>query len=230
MFNACYSMLLPPTGLSTGNVTNMEGMFNNCLRMQIAPQLNTSRNANFLVMFSNCASLKTIPQYDYSRATTLSQFGRYSGIQWAPTFNTGLSLTNVSNMWEFNPRLLDAPLIENMTNVTTIASMFNNCEAIRTIPGITFVNHTTTTTPFGTYNVSSLNHLKNLASIDAKGISFNTDLRFAVMGATALNTLYTNLATVGVSGAGARTLQVSGNWGYTASNRMIAISKGWSVS
>ena len=50
------------------------------------------------------------------------------------------------------------------------------------------------------------------------------------MGATALNTLYTNLATVGVSGAGARTLQVSGNWGYTASDRMIAISKGWSVS
>lgn len=230
MFNTCYSMLLPPTGLSTGNVTNMEGMFNSCHRMQIAPQLNTSRNANFLLMFAGCAALKTIPQYDYSRATTLSQFGRYSGIQWAPTFNTGLSLTSVANMWEFNPRLLDAPLIENMTNVTTIANMFNGCEAIRTIPGITFANHTTTTTPFGTYNVSSLNHLKNLASIDAKGISFNTDLRFAVMGATALNTLYTNLATVGVSGAGARTLQVSGNWGYTASDRMIAISKGWSVS
>lgn len=230
MYNTCYSMIAPPSGLSTGNVTNFQGMFNGCVRMVSAPVLNTSKATDMSLMFAGCSALKTIPQYDYSRATTLAQFGRYSGIQWAPTFNTGLSLTTVANMWEFNPRLLDAPLIENMTNVTTIANMFNGCEAIRTIPGITFANHTTTTTPFGTYNASSLNHLKNLASIDAKGISFSIDLRNAVMGATALNTLYTNLATVGVSGAGARTLQVSGNWGYTASDRMIAISKGWAVS
>lgn len=230
MFNACTSMVLPPRGLSTGLVTNAQGMFNACYKLVKAPELNLSRNADFSLFFGGCNALRNIPQYDYSRATTLSQFGRYSGIQWAPTFNTGLSLTNVSMMWEFNSRLTDVPLITNVTNVTNISSMLNGCQAVRTIPGITFGNHTTTTNAFGAYNVSNLNHLKCLSAVSARGMSFAMDLRFSVMGSTALNDLYTNLATVGVSGSNTRSLQVSGNWGYTASDRMIAISKGWNVT
>lgn len=229
LFNGCYSLRTPPTGLSTANVTNFQGMFNGCGSLVYAPVLDTRRGSDFSFMFAACPSLKTIPQYNYSIATTLSSFGRYSHIQYAPTFNTGLSLTNTSSMWEFNGSLRHVPMIDNMTNVTNTSQMFNGCEGIRTIPGITLGNPTTTTSMFSTFSAGVQSQLKSLSSMDMRGISFSFNLFNSVLGPTALNNIYTNLATVGVSGSNTRTLGVTGNWGYTASNRMIAISKGWSV-
>ena len=46
-----------------------------------------------------------------------------------------------------------------------------------------------------------------------------------LMGATELNELYTNLATVT-----AKTLTASGNYGYAASDKTIATAKGWTVA
>jgi hypothetical protein len=229
MFSSCYSLRTPPSGLSTGNVTNFSSMFSNCASLVSAPPLNTSKGSDMSLMFAGCGALRTIPQYDYSKVTTLSQFGRYSAIQYAPRFNTGLSLTNTSFMWEFNTRLLDVPIMDNITNVTNVSQMFNGTESIRTIPGITLGNPTTTANMFGTYTSGSLAFNKHLTWMDMKGISFSFNLFGAMLGSTALNNIYTNLATVGVSGANAKVLGVTGNWGYTASNKMIAISKGWSV-
>jgi hypothetical protein len=73
------------------------------------------------------------------------------------------------------------------------------------------------------------NSTQTLLSVGLIGASFTHSLANNVLGSTALNEIYTNLATVGLSGSNARTLTVSGNWGYTASNRTIAIGKGWAV-
>jgi hypothetical protein len=65
------------------------------------------------------------------------------------------------------------------------------------------------------------------------GLQHNFSISSSQFGGTALNDLYTSLAVVGASGAGAKTVTVTGNWGATAAyghNPVIAIAKGWSVA
>jgi hypothetical protein len=50
------------------------------------------------------------------------------------------------------------------------------------------------------------------------------------MSPTELNELFTNLATVGASGAGSKTLTITGSWGATGCNRGIATVKGWTIT
>jgi hypothetical protein len=73
----------------------------------------------------------------------------------------------------------------------------------------------------------------NLTYVGVTGIKHNFEVRNSMMGPSALNDLYTSLATVGISGAGAKTITVSGCWGASAGlghNTTIAISKGWTVA
>jgi hypothetical protein len=69
-----------------------------------------------------------------------------------------------------------------------------------------------------------------LSRIQGSGFNQNLSVASCNMGSTSLNELYTNLATVGASGAAAKTITVTGNWGATASTKSIAIGKGWAVT
>lgn len=205
--------------------TNFSYMFSTTT-LQKLPNINTSNGTNFQGFVNNLQGCLTIPQYDYSKATDLSFFARYSNtLKYLPDFNTTSALTTTSYMFDNAISLVACPNFSGFTGVNNTSFMFQACAALRTIPSITMGNVTTSTDMFKS--------TQTLASIGMSGISFSFALNSStnnIMGPTALNNLYTSLATVGVSGANARTISVSGNWGYTASDRTIAIGKGWLVN
>ena len=121
----------------------------------------------------------------------------------------------------FCQSLIEAPGITT-SNVTNIGNLFNGCNSLKTIPTYDFSKVTTSTTPFS--NTGSL------ISVGITGCSFSVSYANNTLGATALNSIFSSLATVGVSGAGARTITVSGNWGTATDTPSIAIAKGWTVT
>lgn len=225
MLSGCYNLRKIQDTFPGASGTNFQATFQNC-GLQKLPNINTSNGTNFSYFINNAVSLETIPQYDYSKATNLSFFARYSGaLKYVPNFNTTSSLTNTSYMFDNCTSLVACPNFSGFTGVDNTSFMFNQCAALRTVPSITMGNVTTSTDMFR-YN-------QTIASVGLIGISFTFALNANgnnIMGPTALNNLYTNLATVGASGSNARTISVSGNWGYTASDRSIATGKGWLVN
>jgi hypothetical protein len=222
MFNACSNLRRIQPVLAGASGTNFSYMFANCPSLTTVPYINTSNGTNFQGMFQGLGC-NTIPQYDYSKATDLSFFMRYAqAINYVPDFNTGASLTNCQYMFDTANGLQTCPGI-TMTNVTNVTNMLSNIGGLRTVPALNLSKVTTGTNMFQNTNYT-------IASVGLTGVSFSINLTNNIMGSTALNNLYNGLATVGASGSGARNLQVSGNWGFTASDRSIAIGKGWSVT
>jgi len=222
MFNACSNLKRIQPVLAGASGTNFQNMFSNCPSLTSIPYINTSNGTNFQSMLQGIAC-NTIPKYDYSNATNLSFFLRYAqGVNYVPDFNTGASLTNCQYMFETANGLQVCPGI-TMTNVTNVNNMFSNMAALRVVPSLNLSKVTTGTNMFQ-------NTTYTLSSVGLTGVSFSINLTNNIMGATALNNLYNSLATVGASGSGVRTIQVSGNWGYDDSDKTIAIGKGWAVS
>jgi hypothetical protein len=220
MFVGTRNLLKIQDSFAGASGTNFSYMFSNTCLTNL-PTINTSNGTNFQGMI-NSSNVETIPEYTYSKATDLSFFARFSALlKYVPQFNTSSSLTNTSRMFDNCFSLISAPVISNMSAVTDTSFMFQSCQSLKTIPGITLGNVATSTSMF--------NGTQTLSSVGLIGASFSFSLANNVLGPTALNQIYTNLATVGLSGSNARTLTVSGNWGYTASNRTIAIGKGWAV-
>ena len=107
--------------------------------------------------------------------------------------------------------------------------MFSGCSTVVEIPEYDFLGAT------GSTNTSALSSvffgMFNLNRIKAINLCQSFSLPNPnMMGSTALNELYTNLAVVGASGANAKTITVTGSLGVANDNTMIAISKGWAVS
>jgi hypothetical protein len=71
---------------------------------------------------------------------------------------------------------------------------------------------------------------RSMRTIGLTGVSQNLNITNCILGPTALNDLYRSLAVVGASGAGAKTITVTGNWGAASDNPNIAIEKGWTVT
>lgn len=224
MFSSCTNLRRMQSELLGASGTSFSYMFSGNKSLKTVPKINTSNGTNFQGMFNGAAGNQTIPQYDYSKATDLSFFGRYSSLNTLPPFNTTSALTNTRYMFDSCGTLQTAPLITNMSNVTNTEFMFNGCWSLRTIPSITMGNATTSGSMFaGT---------QALLSVGMTGISFACNFTNSMMGSTALNNLFSSLATVGVSGANARTITITGNWGASSPNitRSIAIGKGWQVT
>jgi hypothetical protein len=107
--------------------------------------------------------------------------------------------------------------------------MFNSCPSLQEIPPCNLFGSTgaSKTTAFSGFLTSCV----ALKRIGATGICHSITLpNTGMIGSTQLNEIYTNLPVVGASGAGAKTITVSGNWGTALDTPMIAISKGWTVS
>ena len=224
MFATCTNLRRMQSELLGASGTNFSYMFNGNKSLKTLPKINTSNGTNFQGIFNGAAGNQTIPQYDYSKATDLSFFGRYSALNTLPPFNTTSALTNTRYMFDSCGTLQTAPLITNMSNVTNTEFMFNGCWSLRTIPSITMGNATTSGSMFtGT---------QALLSVGMTGISFACNFSNSMMGPTALNNLFSSLATVGASGANARAITITGNWGASSPNinRSIAQIKGWQVT
>lgn len=117
---SCYYLFSYYTGASvddliqpsdTENVTNMIGMFRDCSKLTVIPQLNTSNVTDMSYMFRGCDKLTVIPQLDTSKVTKMTEM-----------CNNCQTLTAV-------------PLLDT-SNVTNMNYMFSNCYALTTVPAL----------------------------------------------------------------------------------------------
>ena len=130
------------------------------------------------------------------------------------------------------------PLL-NTSNGTDFSYMFYDCRNLTSIPLLNTSNGTDFSYMFYTSGIESipaLNLVKgqfistivNFCKItSSKVINTKIDIDYSDqnLSPTALNEIYTNLATV--SG---KTITVTGNWGTASDTPSIATAKGWTVT
>jgi len=239
MFRACYSLQSIPL-LDTSAGTDFSSMFQYCSSLQSIPLLDTSAGTDFSSMFSNCSSLQSIPLLDTSAGTDFSSMFQYcSSLQSIPLLDTSAG-TTFSGMFSICSSLQSIPLIDTSAG-TNFSGMFGTCSSLQSIPLLD--------TSAGAYFNYMFNNCSSLQSIPLLDTSAGTDLTnmFSIcpslsqaalsgakdfisylnckLSADALNTIYTNLATVT-----GQTITVTGNWGVASDNPTIATAKGWTVT
>ena len=105
--------LIYAPNINTSNVTIMQRMFYNCVRLRTVPLYNTSKVTDMYQMFDNCKSLTTVPYFDTSNVTIMSQM-----------FYSCYLLKTVPEM--------------NTSKVTNFQDMFRGCTSLTNIEGISF--------------------------------------------------------------------------------------------
>jgi len=255
LFSGCYSLEEAPPIIDAVSCNSLSSLFNNCSNLKNFPKIiNTQNVTNFSQMFLRCLALETAPYLDTISGTNFSNMYNTSGIrgfapEWGNTFNmpnatdtnnmfrfcrplervpnnftTGATLTTANAMFYECYGLVNCPNI-NLRGVANLTEFFYNCRAIKEIPNIQLRTNTA-----GTYTNMFFQNW-SLSSCGMSGFTgANVSFASCSLGATALNQIYTNLGTVGASGAGARTITVTGNWGTATDTPAIAIGKGWTVT
>jgi hypothetical protein len=170
-------------------------MFNVCNSLQIIPLLNTSAGNNFSSMFNGCGALQSIP-----------------------LLNTSLG-TNFSFMFSYCYSLMSIPLL-NTALGTNFSYMFYSCFSLQSIPALV-MSGALSSTDYGNLFTSC----GQLAKMSAIGIKWTLTVASLKLSGTALNEIYTNLATVT-----GRTITVTSNWGVSTDDPSIATAKGWTVT
>lgn len=227
--------------ISSGDMVNTESMFDGCISLMSVSLFNTSNVTNSMWMFQGCVSLLKVPLFNLSKVrNSYKMFNGCSNLLSVPLFNLS-SLTDGARMFQGCVNLRSVPLF-NFSTLQDISDMFNGCVNLRSVPLFNLSNTIIFSNVF-----LNCKMLLALPAFDAsKSISFTnafagcgrvveflpTGIKssFSITGmnlsASALNTVYTNLAS-GVSG---KTITASGNYGYAASNKTIATAKGWTVN
>ena len=145
-FDYCSSLtsITGLTNLKTGNVTNMNRVFNRCssLTELDLSSFNTANVTNMAGMFSSCSVLTELDLSNFNTANVTLMGGMFSGC-------SGLTELDLSSF--------------NTANVTSMASMFMNCSSLKELDltGFNVSNVTNTEKMF--YDCS------NLETIYAKG-------------------------------------------------------------
>jgi len=229
LFFGCDNLVYFPKVINTSNVTNFSSMFSQCRAMQSVPYFDTTKGTNFSNMF-NTTGIKGFDSawgntFDMRDATNTSNMFRFCRpLERVPdTFITGATLTTANAMFYECYSLTNCPQI-NVSNVTNMSEFFYNCRAIKEIPNIQLRTNTA-----GTYTNMFFQNW-NLSRCGMSGFTgANLVVSSCSLGGTALNEIYSNLGTVGASGAGLRAITVTGNWGTATDNPSIATAKGWAV-
>lgn len=226
----------------TQNCKFFNSMFASNLSLSRAPNLNTSSGLDFNQMFSNVYGIRNIPQYDLTNGTTFnSMFSTCQQLITVPPLNLPRArtiesmFTSCAALQRISEINLGATLSPGGFNIgitfttTGLNNVFNGCSSLREIKQISFAGSTGPGMPStiltGLFtNATSLNRIQGLS------LYHSFTVPQALLGATELNEIYTNLPVVGASGGNVKTITITGNWGATGDNPMIAISKGWAVS
>ena len=242
MFNGCTSLTTIPL-IDTSKVTNMSSAFNNTTKLTTIPQLNLSAVTTMVTAFQNsgivtlpplntiscnsfywafifCYNLSTISTIDTRSATTMSyMFYNCTSLKSTPTFNTPL-LTDSSYMFQSCGKLRSVGLFDT-SKVTTIANMFNGCARLEEIPAFNVVSATTVSSVFVSnfaLTNSSISGLTRTHSYNSNNLSYPS-----------IVTIFNNLGTA----FGTQNINVAlnpGSTSLTASDRLIATNKGWTVT
>jgi len=218
MLYYCSSLKTVPL-FDTSAVTNMSSMFSSCYSLETVPLFDTSAVTNMSNMFFNCYSLKTVPLFDTSAATYMtSMLYNCSSLKTVPLFDTS-AVTNMFNMFNRCYSLQTVPLFDTSA-VTNFASMFSECYALSYIPASNVSSASSSTSYSGMFASTP-----SLAYIGMTGHKYTFSVQNCKLSSDALDTLYTNLATVV-----GQTITVTGNYGTAADDPTIATAKGWTVT
>lgn len=211
IFARCYALKKVNT-LNLSKATSFASAFYDCYSLEEFPLIirdgNTVCNMSYIAF--SCAKLKTVPNFNTKLIST-----------WAGAFQGDFTLPTVGFTFNY-------PVGQTWATSTALNDVFNGCRILKTI-GISDVSGLSGSTYTTVYN-GMFNACPSLIEVGLSGISENFSIQNCSLGPTALNDLYGRLAIVGASGAGAKTITVSGNWGAASDNPAIAIAKGWSVS
>jgi hypothetical protein len=208
MFYACSALVTIPLLDMSANV-NFNNMFTSCYSLQAVPLLNTAAGTTFSYMFYGCSSLTTIPKIDTSQGTNFNNMFMYdSSFISIPRLNT-MNGTLFTNMFNGCGSLITIPLLDTSSG-TNLSGMFNSCQALMAVPMLYAAAASNTSSIFS--NCSSL------SSAALKNTSRSIDYSYEKLSASALNTIYTNLAKIG---SGSVTFQVAANTVTKASHELI---------
>ena len=249
MFVSCDSLETVPL-FNTTNVTSMATMFFSCTALETVPLFNTANVTNMYQTFAGCRSLKTVPLFNTANVTIMNDmFYSSKSLETVPLFNTAnvinmsqmfvgctslktvplfntANVTNMTNMFFSCTSLQSVPLF-NTANVTLMTSMFHRCSSLQTVPafnaGASITSSSGYTSMFG--STGTYNSPVSLSKIEATGFKYTFSVANCKLSSTALNELYTNLATVT-----GQTITVTGNYGVAGDDPTIATAKGWTVT
>jgi len=239
MFSGC-SVLQSIPLFNLSSMTSALYMFNECISLQTVPLFNLSSLTSGYLMFSACRSVKSVPLFNLSAMTTGSyMFAGCRSLKTVPLFNL-TAMTSGFGMFQDCLSLQSIPLF-NLSAMTSGGYMFSTCRALQSIPlfnlsamtnGGYMFQHCSSMQSVPALNLGAITsaagmfeHCLSLSRCLATGIKGTIGFINNKMSATQLDELYTNLATVT-----AKTITVSGNWGYAASDKTIATAKGWTVN
>lgn len=228
---------------SMGNITSLAELFNNFSSLQKFTINNTSLVQNWANTFDGCRSLRVVPLFSMVSATScVSMFYNCHSLLTVPLFIT----TNVNNMQQMFyscTSLRTVPLLD-MGKVTNALYMFQQCYSLQSIPLLNTIKVTNFAQIF--YQCWSLQTIPNLntsASVGFSSTLASTSLARGAFQGSRVAISYTGLfysknAIVEVfnglgTASGVQTITVSGNPGYTgltASERLIATNKGWTIA
>lgn len=251
MFYGCESLVRAPNFTNMPAVTSLNGLFAYCSSLVYIPDTyNTSAVTDMTSVFESCKSLKYLPNWNYSSVTA---YGRFYGMNslvaiQESVFSNPMTISG-ANLFYQCYSLVELPSsFSNVTITTSMDNMFQDCYSLRKIPTFSIVSgQITGTIEFsdvfrncrslieigaidlnGNTGITSLSNIffqdRSLQKIDIIGLRVTFTIADCCLGATALNTLYTNLATVT-----GQTITVTGNPGTATDNPAIATAKGWTV-
>jgi surface protein len=201
------------------SATNYNSMFANAAALQELPAINLANATTATSFMNGVRSVRSVPPLNMPLVTnTTSFFNNCTQLEEISGMTTGTALTNITTMFSDCRALKRIPNF-NTSKVTNATSAFNACYSLTEVPNLDFSSITNMTT--------SLANTRSLARFQVTGItSASFSVAGAILGATQLNEIYTNLGTA----AGSPTITVTGNWGTATDNTAIATGKGWTVS
>ena len=219
MFNNA-SSLTTVGALTTTNVVDMSSMFFACGALESVPLFDTSKVTNFTSMFHNCKTLESIPLFN----TILGQnfttmFANCNALREIPLLNT-IAATNMTSMFISCTLLIYLPAL-NTSNVTTLTSTFNGCTNLRELPALNI--------PVCTVFTSWLASNTSLSKSNITNATRSHSYTGNSLSQASIVIIFNNLGTA-IAG---QTITVSSNPGYaglTASERLIATGKGWTIA
>jgi len=209
------------------NITNISGIFTSCYSLESldCSNWNIYSLSNWSNAFLDCRGLVS-----YKAPYGTIPAGGNLNAAWAACCSleeldlSGLDVSNVTNMGALFQNCFALRYVNftgwNTASVTTASNIFQNCFSLLKIPALDLSGVTTIA------SATFANGCNSLTRMQATGINVSVNITSCMLGATALNEIYTNLS---ANGAG-KTINVSGNYGTASDDPSIATAKGWTVT
>ena len=235
-FSNCFKIKkLPPFNTSSG--VTFSNMCNTCISLTEFPSFDFSNARAIDSAFNLCTALQGGTNFGFTLdnvRTIQTAFQQCFSLQYLPPLNLQ-NTVNLNSAFNFCRNLKEITITgvcaatANLST-TSFTNTFNNCISLQSITGYIDVSGYTGAAFASVYSTNLFNVNQSLEYLGFTGIQHSFSIANCKFGATALNNIYSSLAVVGASGAGTKTITVTGNWGVVNDTPSIATSKGWTVT